>query len=213
MESDEINLCLRILDDQLLDVEERRFGRVDDIELEGGPGRDTRVSALLVGAGAWRWRVPRRLVGVTAALTPDVVRRIPWELVQAIDPGALRISTTRGEIGFGTAHHASARWVDEVERATLRVSTLLAAPALRRGGETIGRVHEIRARLEGSQAHPGTLHVTGVLVGNAGWAQRLLGIRPSGGHPSPDVGLIEWSDLSGGIDGAGHIQLSTVSHR
>ena len=58
MDPEAIDLALRALDDQLLDSKGTRFGRIADIELEGGLGSATRVSALPVGAGAWRWRLP-----------------------------------------------------------------------------------------------------------------------------------------------------------
>jgi hypothetical protein len=44
-----IDLGLRLLDDQLLDAEEHRCGRVDDVQLKGKPGSRTDISALLVG--------------------------------------------------------------------------------------------------------------------------------------------------------------------
>ena len=71
MEPELINVALRVLDDQLLDVEDERFGRVDDLELVGEPGRETRVNGLIVGAGAWAWRLPGALSRVTRALTPN----------------------------------------------------------------------------------------------------------------------------------------------
>ena len=191
MDALSLNLCLRILDDQLVDAEDERFARVDDIELDGAPGSETRVSALIVGAGGWRWRVPRRLAGITAALTPNVVRRIPWELVQAIEPGVVRIGTTSGELGFGTAHHAGARWVDELGQETLRISSVLGTPVVGPRGEAMGRVHEVQARMEGSYESPGATWIAGVLTGRAGWAARLAGGR---GHAPSE--LIEWSRLT-----------------
>jgi sporulation protein YlmC with PRC-barrel domain len=201
MDSTQLNLGLRILDDQLIDAEEERFGRVDDIELAGAPGRETHVGALIVGAGAWRWRVPRRLAGLTSALTPNFVRRIPWELVREIDPGVVRIATTKGELGFGTAHHVGARWVDELEQGTLRLSSLLGSPVVRRGGEPIGRVHEVAAELEGSEARPGPMRVTGIIVGKAGWIQRLAGRGPQSDRQSASGAVVEWSRLLGWDDG------------
>jgi sporulation protein YlmC with PRC-barrel domain len=195
MESERINLALRVLDDQLIDADGTRFGRVDDVELEdGGPGQPPRVAALLVGAGAWRWRVPRHLATLTAAITPDIVRRVPWELVRSIEPGQLRIGVSKGELGFGTAHHASARWVDELERQTMRLTSLIGTPVVEETGEQLGRVHEVRAEIQGSLKHPGEVRVTGLLVGRAGWMQRLIraGQRRDLG-PAPEAGLVDWS--------------------
>ena len=189
-----LNLALRVLDDQLIDADDEHFGRVDDIELAGAVGRETYVDALIAGAGAWRWRVPRRLAAVASALTPNTVRRIPWELVTEIDPGAVRISTTKGELGFGTAHHVSASWVDELDQRALRLSSLLGTPVMR-DGQAIGRVHEVAAELEGPGAQPGRLRVTGLIAGRAGWFQRLAGRRAEGDRDSAE-GLIAWQTLA-----------------
>jgi sporulation protein YlmC with PRC-barrel domain len=194
MESKRVNLALRVLDDQLIDADGTRFGRVDDLELEGGQGEQPRVAALLVGAGAWRWRVPRHLSTLTAAITPDVVRGIPWELVRSIEPGQLRIGVSKGELGIGTAHPASARWVGELESQTLRLTSLLGTPVLEETGEQLGRVHEVRAEVQGSLKQPGETRVTGLLVGRAGWMQRLIGAGHRGDRgPGPDAGLVDWS--------------------
>jgi sporulation protein YlmC with PRC-barrel domain len=196
MDASTINVALRILDDQLVDADGRRFGRIDDIELAGGPGRETRIAALIVGAGSWRWRLRPRLAAVMAALTPNIVRRIPWELVGAIEAGAIRTTTSMGELGFGTATHVNARWVDELERQTLRLSSLLGVSAVSAHGEALGRVHDVRARLEGAPESPHTVWITGILVGRDGWGQRLMGpARNRHGHPSPDAGVIRWSDV------------------
>ena len=51
-----VNLALEILDHQLVDVEGRHCGKVDELEL-GGLDRGTpEVIELLVGGSAWRSR-------------------------------------------------------------------------------------------------------------------------------------------------------------
>lgn len=57
-ECDYLPLGLRVLDEQLVDASGRRCGRVEDIELDGEPGRPTRVTAILCGATAWKRRLP-----------------------------------------------------------------------------------------------------------------------------------------------------------
>ena len=46
----------RLLDEQILDSEGRRCGRVDDLELKDDPPR---ITALLVGEGLYPRRVPK----------------------------------------------------------------------------------------------------------------------------------------------------------
>jgi hypothetical protein len=49
-----LDLALGVLDHQLLDVEERRCGKIDDLELERNAAGELHVAAILVGAPAWR---------------------------------------------------------------------------------------------------------------------------------------------------------------
>jgi sporulation protein YlmC with PRC-barrel domain len=92
----------RLLDEQILDSEGRRCGRVDDIELRGSPPR---VSALLVGAALYPRRLPRRLRGFARRLAgPERwganALRIPWEEVDEID-AAVHLRGKAEELGLG----------------------------------------------------------------------------------------------------------------
>ena len=61
MAPDRMDLVYRILDDQLVDVDGRRCGRVDDLEFDGGPGEQLLLHAILSGSGTWHRRMPRAL--------------------------------------------------------------------------------------------------------------------------------------------------------
>ena len=56
---DRMDAVYRILDDQLVDVDGRRCGRVDDLEFDGGLGEPPRLYAILSGSGTWHRRLPR----------------------------------------------------------------------------------------------------------------------------------------------------------
>lgn len=77
----------RLLDEQILDSEGRRCGRVDDIELQGSPPR---IAALLVGEGLYPRRLPRCLRRLARRLAgPERwganAMRVPWDAVDEID--------------------------------------------------------------------------------------------------------------------------------
>jgi hypothetical protein len=121
-----------------------------------------------------------------ADAVPQIVRRIPWQLVRSIEPGVVRIATTMGELGFGTGHHAAARRVAELDRGAFRLSSLLGARVEAPDGRPLGRVHDVRAQLDGTPQSPRGLRVTGLLLGSDGWKQRLIGsARGRRGHPRP----------------------------
>jgi sporulation protein YlmC with PRC-barrel domain len=92
----------RLLDEQILDSEGRRCGRVDDIELRGTPPR---VSALLVGEALYPRRLPQRLRGLARRLAgPERwgsrALRIPWEEVDRIG-AAVHLRGKAEELGLG----------------------------------------------------------------------------------------------------------------
>ena len=97
--SEEIDLGLALLDHQLLDCDERRCGKVDDLAIEGGPGETPEVSAILVGPGVWPARAG--WVGRLAALVGGGERiRIPWSEVTETHPH-VKLRKTAPEYGLG----------------------------------------------------------------------------------------------------------------
>jgi sporulation protein YlmC with PRC-barrel domain len=103
MESGQLDLVYHVLDLQLVDVDGRRCGRVDDVELAREP---LRAVALLVGSGVYPRRLPgrrlarlmRRLVGAER-LGGNVVR-VPWEEIEAID-ATIELKRPAVELGLG----------------------------------------------------------------------------------------------------------------
>jgi len=82
------------------------------------------------------------------------------------------------------------------------LALLLGARVVRSDGAALGRVHDLRARLEGSAESPGALEVTGLLVGKDGWRQRLMGAGREGrGGQDQESGLMDWSLLERVQDG------------
>jgi sporulation protein YlmC with PRC-barrel domain len=98
--SDTIDLALGVLDHQIVDSEDFRCGKVDDLELEGVREGSPRVEAILVGAPAWRGR------GITGRLAAALVRgrlvRVPWSEVSKVD-SAVRLRKPARELGLGRA--------------------------------------------------------------------------------------------------------------
>lgn len=87
MDPKRLDLVYHVLDLQLLDVDGRRCGKVDDIEFDDDLGRAT---ALLVGPGLYPRRLPgrflnrlgRRIFG--KEVIGDNVIRVPWEEIAEI---------------------------------------------------------------------------------------------------------------------------------
>jgi hypothetical protein len=81
----EVDLAYRVLDLDLVDAEERRCGKVDDLELEGAPGETTYVGAIVSGTGALAARMPRRLRGLGARIFGSAVTKVGWRHVEKIE--------------------------------------------------------------------------------------------------------------------------------
>jgi sporulation protein YlmC with PRC-barrel domain len=95
----EIDIGLRVLDRQLLDKNGRRCGNVDDLAIEGGPGEEPEVVAILVGPGYW----PQRAgwIGRLAGWIGGGRRvRVAWSDVDKVD-SAVELTREATELGLG----------------------------------------------------------------------------------------------------------------
>jgi sporulation protein YlmC with PRC-barrel domain len=103
MRGDEpIFLAHRLLDEQLLDCDGKRCGRVDDIELSGNPPH---VTALLVGEALYPRRLPRALRRLARRLAgPERwganAVRVPWQEVDDVN-AAVHLRGKAEELGLG----------------------------------------------------------------------------------------------------------------
>lgn len=88
--SNEIDLVLGVLDHQLVDVDGRRCGKVDDLELTGIRDGTPAVAAIVCGR--------RRPV------------RIPWAEVSSVD-SAVRLKRTASELRLGRGDDRARRFV------------------------------------------------------------------------------------------------------
>jgi hypothetical protein len=97
--TDSIDLGLNVLDHQLLDAEDRRCGKVDDLALEGGPGEELELVAILCGPGVWRARAG--LIGRVAAWLGGGGRvRVPWQDVAGVG-SHVKLRKRADELGLG----------------------------------------------------------------------------------------------------------------
>ena len=96
----ELHLGRNILDHQLLDLDGRRCGNVDDLAIEGGPGDRAEVVAIQVGPGYWPQR--SRWIGRLAGRIGGSNRiRIGWDDVATVD-SAVRLRNSAADYGLGS---------------------------------------------------------------------------------------------------------------
>jgi sporulation protein YlmC with PRC-barrel domain len=115
MSAARMDLVYRVLDDQLVDVDGRRCGRVDDLEFDGDLGAPPRLNAILSGSGTWHRRLPRRLRGIaarvfgTGVVGEDVIR-VPWEQVDEI-ASVVELRAKASELGLAQGDDRDAIFV------------------------------------------------------------------------------------------------------
>ena len=109
MKADSIALVRELLDRQIEDVNGTPCGMVDDVELEGGAD-GLRVTALLVGAGAWIPRMPALLHAPARALFGTRMTRVPWDRIEYVREH-IRLKDTERELGLHFREPWLARWL------------------------------------------------------------------------------------------------------
>jgi sporulation protein YlmC with PRC-barrel domain len=188
----QVDLGLRLLDDQLFDADDHRCGRVDDIQLEGQPGSRTEVSALLVGAGAWSGRLRMPFAYVIDGLGPDYVRCIPWSEVTRLGT-AVQLAHSATELGLWSNDGRNVQWVGAPPRGTIRVSELLRSRLVTSSGVELGRIWDVRVERQTKvpDEHVNEAwQVVGLITGRMGWKERI-GLSPEG-DPSAGEGFVPW---------------------
>jgi hypothetical protein len=114
--SRDVLLGKELLDHQLLDRDGRRCGNVDDLELDGGPGTELVVAAILSGPGMFRRRLPRAARPVAWLLERAFgtgVTRIEWAEVAGYD-GAVELRGRADDYGLGAGDDIAGRWIARV---------------------------------------------------------------------------------------------------
>ena len=173
----QIDIGLHVLDHQLLDRDGRRCGNVDDLAIEGGPGEEPEVVAILVGPGYW---APARRLDRDARRLDRRRRTRARHLARG---GTRRLrrraeASQRRSSASVAATTALRPYVDKIPgaRPMRTLSSLLRREVVTESGRSLGRCHDLRGELTATK-----LRVTGLCVGRGGWLEHL-GIGPPRAH-------------------------------
>ena len=100
MKENEFDAGFWLLDDQLVDSQGRRCGRVDDVEFKGRAGGKAEISSILAGPGAFVGRLPTWMRRIASRVLSDRIVVVPWSEVREID-ARVRLKKPAGELGLG----------------------------------------------------------------------------------------------------------------
>jgi sporulation protein YlmC with PRC-barrel domain len=113
MSGQQVDLALGLLDHQLVDVDGRRCGKVDDLDLEWH-SKELRVAAVLAGPPAWRGR--GTLGRLSARLGPGRTTRVPWAEVREIASG-IHLRKSARELRLGHGDDRARPWLERFPKA------------------------------------------------------------------------------------------------
>jgi sporulation protein YlmC with PRC-barrel domain len=108
--SDPLKLVSQLLDLPILDVGGNYCGIVDDIELTGAAGKETRIAALLVGPGAYEGRMPAWAMWLVRKVAGDRIARVPIGEVASIN-SAVQLKVPADRLGLHKAENAVRAWI------------------------------------------------------------------------------------------------------
>jgi hypothetical protein len=96
-----VDVYRQVLDHALLDADDWLCGIVDDIEVEGDAGQPLRITALLVGPGAWASRVPALFARLVPHMFGTRCVRVPWGEVSVLGE-QIRLRSRAAALGLAT---------------------------------------------------------------------------------------------------------------
>lgn len=100
-----------LVDHELQDCNGIACGMVDDVELEDE--QSPQVVALLVGPGAWQWRLPALARVCVRAFAGSRRVRVPFGEVAEISE-VIRLRSTATHLGLGVVDRRVGRWLGKV---------------------------------------------------------------------------------------------------
>jgi sporulation protein YlmC with PRC-barrel domain len=105
-----LKLVSELLDLPLVDSDGKYCGVVDDVEIDGAPGKQAKLTALLAGPGAYKGRLPGWAMWVVARIAGDSITRVPIERVKSI-ASTVKLDRPARELGLDKAERRAAKWI------------------------------------------------------------------------------------------------------
>jgi hypothetical protein len=113
VKQDYLDIVRQVLDHEVVDSDNVPCGMADDLVVEGGPGEELKVTALLVGAGAWTKRLPAAFEGLARAVFGAQATRVPWSEVESVTE-RIKLRSRAKELGLGGADRKASRLIEKL---------------------------------------------------------------------------------------------------
>jgi hypothetical protein len=116
VKQDYLGLFHQVLDHEVVDANNIPCGMVDDLQLEGGPGGELRVTGLLIGPGVWSDRLPRLFCKLARLICGDDVKFVPWSEVLVITE-RVKLRSRAEDLGLDLAEKKASRLISRIPGA------------------------------------------------------------------------------------------------
>lgn len=107
---DPIKLVAELLDLPIQDKEGRYCGIVDDVELSGSAGKQMRITALLVGPGAYEGRLPAWGYWLVRRIAGDRIVRVQMDKIEQIR-AVVQLNCRADEAKLHAVENRARRWI------------------------------------------------------------------------------------------------------
>jgi sporulation protein YlmC with PRC-barrel domain len=113
-----IDLGFMLMDRQLIDSNGRRCGKVDDLEIEGGPGEEAKVVGIVSGPDAWRAGKHGPIGWIAARLFggSDPTELVHLDTIEEIGP-SIKLRLPAAQLGLGAGDDRAAEFVRRIPGA------------------------------------------------------------------------------------------------
>jgi sporulation protein YlmC with PRC-barrel domain len=108
-----LKLISGVRDLQIVDSEGCHCGIVDDIEMDGRPGKPSRIKALVVGPGGYAKRLPGWAQALVGWLAGSRTVKVPWDKVKKIS-SRVELVAKAEELGLTTDEDKAKRLLPPV---------------------------------------------------------------------------------------------------
>jgi hypothetical protein len=105
-----IKVFAELRDLEIFDSEGLLCGIADDVEFEGAPGAPLRVTAILVGPGAYEGRLPGWAAAACRRIAGRRVTRAPWSAVEHVT-SHITLNRTAQAVGLNAVERRLRPWL------------------------------------------------------------------------------------------------------
>jgi hypothetical protein len=115
--SKSLKVLSELRDLEIFDCNEELCGICDEVEFEGAPGKPLKITALLVGPGAYRGRLPRWALWIAHKVAGDSEVRVPWKAVEHVT-SRITLNVTAEQAGLAAVERRLRPALAKLPRAT-----------------------------------------------------------------------------------------------